>query len=100
MPQDMDKMMDNFFVDKVKDDATIRAFRATFATEEGKLVLEIMLNKLKFLEPCYNEQDMALNNFAKDLLLTIYWDEETKQADGRKIMDFVRKFIKRRRRPK
>ena len=98
MPQDIDNIMDSFFVGKVKDDATIRAFRATFATEEGKVVLETMLSRLKFLDHCTNEQDMALNNFAKDLLQTIYWSEELQQADTGRIMDYVRKLIKKLRR--
>jgi Ca2+-binding EF-hand superfamily protein len=94
MPQDIDKIMDSFFVGKVKDDATIRAFKTFFADDNGKIVLETMLGRLKFLEHCNNEQDMALNNFAKDLLLTIYWNEETQSADTGRIMDYVRKFIK------
>jgi len=94
MTQDIDNILDSFFVGKVKDDSTIRAFRSVFSTDEGKVVLDTMLNRLKFLEHCTDVQDMALNNFAKDLLLTIYWNEETQQADGRKIMDFVKKFIK------
>ena len=100
MPPNIDKILDNFFAGQVKDDAAIRAFKSVFTTEEGKIVLEMMLGRLKFLEHCTNEQDMALNNFAKDLLLTIYWNEETKEANGRKIMDYVKKLIKRIRRTK
>jgi len=98
MPQDIDNILDSFFVGKVKDDASIRAFKSVFTTDEGKVVLDTMLGRLKFLEHCNNEQDMALNNFAKDLLQTIYWSEELQQADTGRIMDYVRKLIKKVRR--
>jgi len=95
--QKIDSIFDSFFSDRLKDDAAIRAFKAVFTTDDGKVVLETMLNQLKFLDHCNNEQDMALNNFAKDLITTIYWQDEKKQADGRRIMDLVRSLIKKRR---
>jgi len=97
MPKDIDKILDGFFFSHVMEDTSIRAFKSVFTSAEGKLVLDAILDRTKFLKQCTNAQDMALNNFAKDLLLTIYWEPEQKQANSQRIMDFIRHFIKRRR---
>ena len=76
---------------------TARCFKAVFLTNDGQYVLGVMLTKLKFLEHCETERDMALNNFAKDLLGTIYWNEQAKKADTGKIMDFIKGLLKKRR---
>ena len=73
----------------------VHAFKAVFLTDQGQLVLARMLEMLKFLEHCENAQDMALNNFAKDLLATIYWNEQAKEADTYRIMNFVKKLLGR-----
>ena len=90
----------DFMFDLSEDDTakTVNVFKAFFLTEEGQFILARMLEKLKFLEHSENEQDMALNNFAKDLLATIYWDEKTKKADTGGIMRFVAKHIGKQRR--
>lgn len=72
------------------------AFRTVFKTEEGKLVLQTMLNKLKFLEQCKNEQDMALNNFAKDLVISVFWDTGIQDINTNRLFDFISKYMLRR----
>jgi len=72
-------------------------FKAVFLTEQGQWVFARILEKLKFLEPCENERDMALNNFAKDLVATVFWNKKKQQADTRKIFGFIKKMLRRTR---
>lgn len=44
-------------------------FREVFESEKGKIVLNVILEDLHFLEPCKNEEDRALNNYAKFFIL-------------------------------
>jgi len=82
---------------KAEDEAkkTAAAFRSIFKTEEGKLVLQALLNKLKFLEQCHNEQDMALNNFAKDLVITVFWDTEIKGFSTNRLFNFIKRMLRK-----
>jgi len=73
----------------------VQTFKAVFLTEQGQYVLARMLEKLKFFEHCENEQDMALNNFAKDLLATIYWSNESEKVNSIQLMNFLKKLIRR-----
>lgn len=50
-------------------------YKTIFATEIGNIVLQDMLWNLKFLSPCENAADMALSNYAKSLLATIYGND-------------------------
>lgn len=45
-----------------------RAFRRVFDTEEGKAVLNVILNDLHYFTPCKTEDEVALNNYAKILI--------------------------------
>jgi len=96
--------MDDIFANWLKQDdegkRVAHTFRSVFSTEEGKFVLQIMLNELKFLEQCKNEQDMALNNFAKTLVMTVFWNEETGTVDNNRLFNFIRKMIAKYRRTK
>ena len=43
-------------------------FREVFTTEKGKAVLNILLTDLHYFDTLKNEEDMALNNYAKYML--------------------------------
>ena len=90
------KILSQIDESRQEDQRVINAYKAFIFDENGKIVLENMLIKLKFLDPCENEQDMALNNFAKDLLKTIYWNERKGKTNGRKILNLVKKLLSRR----
>lgn len=45
-----------------------RAFEKLGNTEDGMLVLAVLLDDLCFMEPCKNERDQAWNEYAKVLL--------------------------------
>lgn len=72
--------------------------KQVFSTPEGQDVLKIILQSCKFMEPCDNERDMALNNFAKELVAEIYLNRNTNQVKFHKIVAFVQKKLRRRRR--
>jgi len=90
MANDIKDILQTWTVNLEENNQTIHAFKAVFLTEQGQYVLARMLEKLKFLEHCDNERDMELNNFAKDLLATIYWNEEVSCADTGRIMNFLK----------
>jgi hypothetical protein len=50
--------------------------KRTFSGLEGDMMLYWILDKCKFMDECKDENDMALNNFAKDLLKLIYLDDD------------------------
>ncbi len=64
-----------FNEDQNPEDEKKRAFKAFFLTPEGEKALEYLLLDLKFIGPCENEGDMALCNYAKDLVCMIYGDK-------------------------
>ena len=70
-------------------------FKRLFLTDDGQFVLGKILEQCKFMEQCDNERDMALNNFAKDLLATIYWDRDKKGVNIHRIIEFFKKKLKR-----
>jgi hypothetical protein len=67
------------------------AYKAKFSDEIGQLVLQDMLWNLKFLTPCENEKDMALCNYAKSLLATIYGNDISMS----KLETIFRKLLRR-----
>lgn len=93
MANDVKDILQHWTVDLDENNRTIHAFKSVFLTEQGQYVLARMLEKLKFLEHCDNERDMELNNFAKDLLATIYWNEEAGVADTGRIMNFLKNIF-------
>lgn len=66
-------------------------FKRVFLSDDGQYVLGRILETCKFMEPCKNEQDMALNNFAKELMATIYWDRNTKCLNIHRVIAFIKK---------
>lgn len=81
-----------------EDTLTVQMFQSVFLDERGQYVLARILERLKFLEHCENEQDMALRNFATELLTIVYWDNEARKPDTGKIMRFIKRIFRRTRR--
>ena len=73
----------------------LAVFKRVFLSDDGQFVLGRILETCKFMEPCDNERDMALNNFAKELMETIYWDNDKKGVNIHQIIDYVRNKLKR-----
>ena len=93
----MEKDSYDKFIGLVNDmsEVELTVFKRLFLTDDGQFVLGKILEKCKFMEPCDNERDMARNNFAKDLMATIYWDRDKKGVNIHQIIDYVRKKLKR-----
>lgn len=69
----------------------LAVFKRVFLSEDGQFVLQRIMEKCKFMEPCENERDMALNNFAKDLIATVYWDRNTQRTQMYRIIEFIKR---------
>ena len=69
-------------------------YRRLAGPEFGDL-LEDMLFDLKFTSPCENDGDMALNNYAKRLLVKVYADEEG-TVSSTPFFETVRRLIRRK----
>jgi len=74
----------------------IRRFQRLFLdNEDGQYVLVKILEQCKFMEPCDNEREMALNNFAKMLMEIVFMDIPEKSANNHRILEFLKKKFKR-----
>jgi len=71
-------------------------FKRVFLSDDGQYVLARILEKCKFLETCENERDMALNNFAKELIATIYWDTTNNRINIHSIIEYVKNKLRRK----
>ena len=91
MPDSYDKFIG---ADDDMSNAEIVVFKRLFLTDDGQFVLGKILEKCKFMEPCDNERDMALNNFAKELMSTIYWDIDKKGLNIHRIIEFFKKKLR------
>ena len=60
----------------------IQMFREVFGSSHGKIVLTVLLEDLYFFRPAKNEEDMALSNYAKTLLMA-----RLGLNDNKKIVD-------------
>lgn len=78
------------------EESSVKFKHLFMGSELGLDVLSEILERCKFMEPCDNERDMALNNFAKELLTTIFWDTEKHHTNIHRIIDFVKNKLKRR----
>jgi hypothetical protein len=85
------------FVNSAEDlsDVELSVYKRVFLSEDGQFVLANILEKCKFMENCENERDMALNNFAKDLIATVYWDREKRGINIYRILDFIKHKFRR-----
>ena len=79
----------------VDEEKHINLLYRRLAGPEFSPLLEAMLFDLKFATPCENEADMALNNYAKRLLLKVYADEEG-FVGSTPFFETVRRLIRRR----
>lgn len=59
--------------------------------EVGQRALEYLLLELKFLEPCNDVGDMALNNKAKDILALVYGE----RIGNNGILWFIKRMFKK-----
>ena len=66
-----------------------------FSSPDGQYVLGLILEWCKFMEQCDNERDMALNNFAKELIARVYWDNNKQSINIHWIISFIRKKLKK-----
>lgn len=48
----------------------VKMFRNVFSTPNGKIVLGVILEDLYYFKQCKNDEDRALNNYAKALIQT------------------------------
>ena len=93
MPDEYSKFID---LESDMSKAELAVFKRVFLSDDGQYVLGRILEYCRFMEPCDNERDMALNNFAKELIATVYWDRDRKGVNIHRIMAFVRKKLIRR----
>lgn len=89
----MPDVLDSFAGPNDMNDVELAVFKRLFLSDDGQYVLGRILEKCKFMEPCENERDMALNNFAKELLATIYWDRDKGGLNIHRIINFVKKKL-------
>ncbi len=75
------------------DTRILNAHKSFFTSEEGRIVLDQILHDMKFLQECKTEGDMALNNYAKKLLIRIFWDSKKEAVSGRRIINLVKRLI-------
>ena len=80
---------------EAEKDAERIIIKRLFMTEDGQYVLGRLLERCMFMEPCDNERDMALNNFAKTLMADVYWDRNKKGIMVYRIIGFVKGMFKR-----
>jgi len=92
MPDSYDKFIG---VDNDMTDVEVCAFKRLFLSADGQFVLGKILEKCKFMEACENERDMALNNFAKDLMATIYWDRQKRSLNIYRVIEFLKNKLKK-----
>ena len=81
-------------------DEDINRFKRVFESGDGQYVFCMILDMCKFMEQCDNERDMALNNFAKILMTTVYWDKERNLLNTHSIIEFIKMKLKIRKRRK
>lgn len=61
----------------------------------GERVLGWILDTCKLMEPCETERDMALNNFAKELLKLIYGRDDGTMEPS--LWEKIKKLFKEKR---
>lgn len=74
----------------------IAVFKRVFLTDDGQFVLQRILEKCKFMESCENERDMAVNNFAKELIATVYWNPKMQKVQMYSIIEFIKTKLRKK----
>jgi hypothetical protein len=97
----MDDIFQKWLADPQQRSTTVSRFRLLFLTPEGQIVLTEILDMLKFMQPAETPADVALNNFAKDLLSVIYRNTDN-TVDMPGLWGYIKKIwsYKNRRRTK
>jgi len=62
-------------LDKVEIKDIKDAYRSTFSTKDGRLVLQHMLYELRMLQRCEDEKDRHLHNYGRRILALLDVDE-------------------------
>jgi hypothetical protein len=62
-----------------------------FCSPSGKKALDIMLCDLKFFEPCETPGEVALNNYAKELVGLLYAEEIERRGSAAILEPFTSK---------
>lgn len=76
----------------------LMVFKRVFLSDDGQFVLQRILEKCKFMEPCENERDMERRNVATELLATIYWDPKTQRIQMYRIIEYIKSKLTRSKR--
>ena len=74
------------------DEQHVRRMYRTMRTGQNAEILNDMLRDLKFLDPCNSEADMALNNYAKKLIVKVFSDDDGEVKSSR-LWRLLRKLI-------
>ena len=74
------------------DEQHIRRMYRTMRTGENAEILNDMLRDLKFLDRCESEGDMALNNYAKTLVIKVFCEDDGEVKSSR-LWRFLKKLI-------
>lgn len=61
-----------------------RIFREVFSTENGRIVLTVLLEDMYYFKPCNDDEARALNNYAKALI-----SQRLGINDNKKIIDRI-----------
>jgi hypothetical protein len=65
------------------DEQHIRRMYRTMRAGQNAEILNDMLRDLKFLDPCKSEGDMALNNYAKQLVVKVFCEDDGQVKSSR-----------------
>lgn len=77
------------------DEQHIRRMYRTMRIGQNAEILNDMLRDLKFLDPCNSEAEMALNNYAKKLIVKVFSDDDGEVKSGR-LWRLLKKLIKKK----
>jgi hypothetical protein len=82
-------------VSEVTEQDVRKLYRQVLGAGDGRILLEDILFELKFMSECQNEGDMAMNNYAKRLLMLVFADDEG-QMDSGLLRRILRGMTKKR----
>ncbi len=86
-------MMDDDTVNESDEQHILRMYR-TMRTGQNAEILNDMLRDLKFLDPCNSEADMALNNYAKTLIVKVF-SEDDGEVESSRLWRLLKKLLGR-----
>lgn len=71
--------------------------KRVFSDDYGQYALGIILDRCKFMTPCENEGDMALNNFAKELVIDVFSvedEDEKSKFNFNSAINFIKTMLR------